>query len=93
MFLMANVALACDCQVYPPTQDEPLETPKVENRSRSGYKIPVKIPVYVWDVVKFGDRGEDVKTLQMYLNNKGANLKVDGIYGILTQLSVNLIVR
>jgi len=41
-------------------------------------------PVYVWDVVKFGDISEDVKYLQIYLNNKGANLVVDGIYGPLT---------
>ena len=32
-----------------------------------------------------GDRGQDVKDLQTYLNSQGANLQVDGIWGPLTQ--------
>ena len=31
--------------------------------------------------VKYGSQGDDVKTLQQYLNNNGANLTVDGIFG------------
>lgn len=36
-----------------------------------------------------GARGEDVKALQTALNASGANLKVDGIFGGLTQAAVN----
>ncbi|CAN0497862.1 unnamed protein product, partial [Phaeothamnion confervicola] len=35
--------------------------------------------------LKLGSRGDDVKALQQSLNAKGANLKVDGILGPLTQ--------
>lgn len=69
--------------------EEPVEEPEVtpepvRSTRKTGSYIKITKPVYVWDVVKFGDRGENVKTLQMYLNNKGANLVVDGIYGFKT---------
>lgn len=32
-----------------------------------------------------GSRGDNVKTYQIYLNSLGANLKIDGIWGILTE--------
>lgn len=51
---------------------------------------PAKAPiVYAY---KLGDKGLNIKTLQTFLNNQGANptLKVDGIYGKLTQMDVNI---
>ena len=39
-------------------------------------------------LMKFGSKGESVKWCQWYLNHNGANLKEDGIYGKLTELSV-----
>ena len=36
-----------------------------------------------------GDRGDDVRELQRYLNSQGANLEVDGIWGPLTQAAVD----
>lgn len=82
----------------PTPEPEPVPEPEVRKRSSGGYCSDFSLPcgkylqkpasaqptVYVWDVVKFGDKGENVKTLQMYLNNKGASLVVDGIYGPLT---------
>lgn len=69
----------------PNVDPEPIITPEVVKKHRkTGSYMPITKPVYVWDVVRFGDRGENVKTLQMYLNNKGASLKVDGVYGKLT---------
>lgn len=41
-------------------------------------------------LMKVGSRGESVKWLQWELNNHGANLKVDGIFGQQTKLSVLL---
>lgn len=41
-------------------------------------------------LMKNGSRGESVKWLQYELNKHGANLKVDGIYGKLTELAVVL---
>lgn len=41
-------------------------------------------------VVKYGDKGESVKWLQWWLNKHGANLKIDGIYGKQTKLSLLL---
>lgn len=41
-------------------------------------------------LVQFGDRGESVKWVQWQLNQNGANLKVDGIFGNQTKLSVLL---
>lgn len=69
----------------PPLNEEPQGgTDEVVVKKTSHRVFKQVKPIYVWDVVHFGDRGEDVKTLQMYLNNKGASLKVDGIYGVLT---------
>lgn len=39
-------------------------------------------------LMKRGSKGESVKWCQWYLNHNGANLKEDGIYGKLTELSV-----
>lgn len=41
-------------------------------------------------VIQMGDKGESVKWLQWELNRHGASLKVDGIYGNQTKLSVLL---
>ena len=41
-------------------------------------------------IVKMGDKGESVKWLQWELNRHGANLKIDGIFGNQTKLSVLL---
>lgn len=41
-------------------------------------------------LMKMGSRGESVKWLQWELNQRGANLKEDGIYGNQTKLSVLL---
>ncbi len=41
-------------------------------------------------LLKKGDKGESVKWLQWELNQHGANLKTDGIFGDLTKLSVLL---
>ena len=41
-------------------------------------------------LLKYGSRGESVKWLQYELNQHGANLKIDGIYGQLTKLAVIL---
>ena len=38
--------------------------------------------------IKYGSQGDDVKTLQEYLNQNGANLKVDGVFGNQTQAAV-----
>lgn len=38
--------------------------------------------------VQYGSQGDDVKTLQEYLNKNGANLVVDGNFGSLTQSAV-----
>lgn len=85
------------------TDPEPEPVVEVRKSNRTGYcAIPERCglnvtqgvkPVYVWDVVKLGDRGEDVKTMQIVLNLKGANLVVDGIYGVLTQEEVNKLVK
>ena len=69
----------CDCGTEPKTE------PKVSHHSSGGY-MPKKAPVvYVYDVVKYGSMGQAVKDFQMLLNNHGAKLVVDGIYGELTQ--------
>ena len=36
-----------------------------------------------------GDRGQEVKDLQTWLNSRGANLQVDGIWGPLTEAAYN----
>lgn len=41
-------------------------------------------------VIQMGDKGESVKWLQWELNRHGASLKVDGVYGNQTKLSVLL---
>jgi flagellum-specific peptidoglycan hydrolase FlgJ len=41
-------------------------------------------------VIQMGDKGESVKWMQWELNRHGASLKVDGIYGNQTKLSVLL---
>ena len=41
-------------------------------------------------VIQMGDRGESVKWVQWELNCHGANLKIDGIFGNQTKLSVLL---
>lgn len=38
--------------------------------------------------LKQGSKGAEIKVLQSYLNTKGENLTVDGIWGPLTQASV-----
>lgn len=42
------------------------------------------------NLMKMGSRGESVKWLQWELNKRGANLKIDGIFGQQTKLSVLL---
>lgn len=41
-------------------------------------------------IIKFGDKGESVKWVQWQLNQHGASLTVDGIFGKQTKLSVLL---
>lgn len=41
-----------------------------------------------YSTVKYGSSGNDVKTLQEYLNNNGYNLSVDGQFGSETQAAV-----
>lgn len=40
------------------------------------------------DILKKGDRGDSVKWLQFQLNMNGANLVVDGIFGVKTEAAV-----
>jgi len=70
--------------VVPPT---PVITPVVSSQSSGGsyvgpqsFSTTTKV-IYVWDVVKLGDKGENVKILQKVLNANGAKLIVDGSYG------------
>ena len=51
--------------------------------SGNPYKLSKKI-------LKMGDKGESVKWLQWKLNQNGANLTIDGIYGKQTKLAVLL---
>lgn len=41
-------------------------------------------------IIKYGDKGESVKWLQFALNEHGANLQIDGVYGKQTKLSLLL---
>ena len=41
-------------------------------------------------IIKYGDKGESVKWMQWELNRHGANLKVDGIYGVQSKLALLL---
>ena len=41
-------------------------------------------------IIKYGDKGESVKWIQWCLNQHGANLTIDGIFGKQTKLSVLL---
>lgn len=68
--------------IYPPDTHEP---PTSSRRSSGSYIKPIAKPVMVYDVIKYGDMGQAVKDFQMFLNNKGAKLVVDGIFGDLTQ--------
>lgn len=87
----------------PEPTPEPEPVVEVRKRNRTGYcampeRCGLKVtqgvkPVYVWDVLKLGDRGEDVKTMQIVLNLKGANLVVDGIYGPLTLKAFQEIIK
>ena len=54
-------------------------------------KAPEKNPYNLSKrIIKFGDKGESVKWLQWELNQHGAALTVDGIFGKQTKLSVLL---
>jgi hypothetical protein len=69
----------------PEPTPEPTTEPVQEIRhKKTGSYLRITKPQYVWDVIKFGDKGENVKVFQMVLNNHGAKLKVDGIYGLKT---------
>lgn len=54
-----------------------------DDSPKNPYKISKRI-------VQMGNKGESVKWLQWELNRHGANLKVDGIFGNQTKLSVLL---
>lgn len=73
-------------------QVEPINTMTEATESVSGTRSVrtsgsyVKKPQFVWQVVKFGDISEDVKTFQKMLNYQiNAGLVVDGVYGNLTE--------
>lgn len=56
-----------------------------------GVDVPEQNPYKLTSkLMKYGSKGESVKWLQYELNKHGANLKVDGIYGKLTELAVVL---
>lgn len=57
--------------------------PLSDNKGINPYALHVK-------VLKNGSKGESVKWLQWELNQQGANLKVDGIFGKQTELAVVL---
>lgn len=57
-------------------------TPK-ENKNDNPYPVPTRN-------LKLNSKGTDVRWLQYELNKHGANLKIDGIFGQLTKLSVLL---
>lgn len=65
-------------EVYPETT--------TSSRRTGGYIKQIK-PTMVYNVVKYGDIGQAVKDFQMFLNNKGAKLVVDGIFGPLTNIA------
>lgn len=53
-----------------------------------GFEVnPYKLSV---SVLKQGSKGESVKYIQWILNQNGANLKIDGIFGVQTKLAVLL---
>lgn len=77
-----NQPPCCDVADIAPVED--IEVPQVEH-SRSSSGSYIKKAVAPYTILKFGDRGEEVKQFQMVLNEFGkANLKVDGIFGKLT---------
>jgi peptidoglycan hydrolase-like protein with peptidoglycan-binding domain len=47
-------------------------------------------PVLIWPVVKFGDSGPRVETVQYLLDEHGHKLAVDGKFGVLTRFAVRL---
>lgn len=67
-------------------EKEEIETLSSSSRRTGGYIKPIK-PTMVYDVIKYGDMGQAVKDFQMFLNNKGAKLVVDGIFGPLTNIA------
>jgi peptidoglycan hydrolase-like protein with peptidoglycan-binding domain len=47
-------------------------------------------PALIWPVVKFGDSGPRVSTVQYLLDEHGHKLVVDGKFGVLTRFAVEL---
>jgi peptidoglycan hydrolase-like protein with peptidoglycan-binding domain len=45
-------------------------------------------PLLIWPIVRKGDSGQRVYTVQYLLNQHGADLVVDGRFGIVTKLAV-----
>ena len=55
--------------------------------------VPQNQPATTRPLIRLWDRGEHVKHLQRELNRRGNTLKVDGIYGPLTQHAVTVFQR
>jgi Domain of unknown function (DUF1906)/Putative peptidoglycan binding domain len=49
---------------------------------------PTPTPGPVWPTIQSGDTGQKVRTIQWLLNNNGAGLAIDGIYGANTLAAV-----
>lgn len=61
-----------DDGVFDPGETMPGEAPSI--LPKSGYPVPSRL-------LRRGDTGDEVAWLQYHLNNHGANLKIDGIFG------------
>ena len=59
-----------------------------EKETQSNVVIPKEIINHPVPILRIGSKGEDVKILQTNLNRHGSKLKVDGVFGQLTDRAV-----